>query len=489
MSDLIRTYQTRIHVEESLDKILASYAELFAQVEHHLFKAKVLNCNPNTCKSDFLKRFGITARQYNACYLVLQGKIDSIKERRNLQIVDLEEKIKLSETKIKKIKSPFTIHQKKRALSHLQSKLTKLKMDKTQNTVRLCFGSKKLFRSQFSLQDNGFSTHAEWKRAWNKARNSEFFVLGSKDEISGNQSCSAFLQDDGKLTLRLRLPNAFASQYGTYLLIPDVKFAYGQKEILAALLAKQALCYRFKCDEKGWRIFVSVSIARAPLITEEKLGRIGIDINSDHLSLVETDRFGNPLHKQTIPLNLYGKSSNQAKALIGEACKKAVEVAQATKKPIVLEKLNFRQKKISLRENTPSYARMLSSFAYSTILTHIKSKAQSEGIGIQEVNPAYTSIIGRVKFSKRYGLSVHHAAALVIARRSLRFSEKLPSRLTDIPDGRGGYVALSLPVRNRDEHVWTLWRKLSKKLSAVLAAHFRAMKNRSMSPFKTACAM
>ena len=132
---------------------------------------------------------------------------------------------------------------------------------------------------------------------------------------------------------------------------------------------------------------------------------------------------------------------------------------------------------------------MLSSFAYGSILTHIKSGAHKQGIEIKEVNPAYTSIIGRVKFSKRYGLTIHHAAALAIARRSVRFSEKLPSRLTDIPDGRGGHVALPVPVRNRAEHVWTSWRKLGKKLSVELAAHFLAIKNRSLSPLKTAYAM
>ena len=245
------TYQTRISNDEPSDKILSSYAGLFAKVEHHLFKAKTLDVDSNTCKRDFLKRFGITGRQYNACNSVLQGKIDSIKERRTLQITDLEEKIRISEDKIKKMKSPFTIHQKKRRINNLKHKLAQLKTDKAQNIVRLCFGSKKLFHAQFFLQENGFSNHDEWKNGWNKARSSEFFVLGSKDEINGNQSCSASLQDDGSLTLRLRLPTAFKEQYGPYLSIPNVKFAYGHKNILAALLAKQAICYRFKNDEKG----------------------------------------------------------------------------------------------------------------------------------------------------------------------------------------------------------------------------------------------
>jgi IS605 OrfB family transposase len=482
----MRSYQTRFFTDDTLYQTLTCYAQLFSQIEHHLFKAKIANVDPNACKRDFLKKFGITGRQYNACYAILQGKIDSIKESMHLRIAQLEEKIKASETKIKRIRKPFSIHQKKRYLNNLKNKLTRLKLDRDQNIIRLCFGSKKLFRAQFALEENGFSSHDEWKIAWQKARSSEFFVLGSKDETAGNQSCTACIQENNKLSLRLRLPDSL--KLGSYITIPDIYFTYGHQNIIAALHNKQAISYRFKRDDKGWRIFASVHVEAAPIVTNEQFGRIGIDINSDHLSLVETDRFGNPIRKETHSLYLNGKSTNQTKALIGEASKKIVEEAKKAKKPIVLEKLDFQQKKASLREKRTSFARMLSSFAYSSILTYLKSRAQKEGVEIQEVNPAYTSIIGRVKFSKRYGLSIHHAAALVIARRSLRFSEKPASSLKDIPDGRGGHVALSLPARNRDEHVWTFWRRLGKKLSAVLAAHFQAMKNRSMSSCKTACA-
>lgn len=40
------------------------------------------------------------------------------------------------------------------------------------------------------------------------------------------------------------------------------------------------------------------------------------------------------------------------------------------------------------------------------------------------VNPAYSSVIGRHKFARRYGISGHLAAALVIARRAQGFSER-----------------------------------------------------------------
>jgi len=71
---------------------------------------------------------------------------------------------------------------------------------------------------------------------------------------------------------------------------------------------------------------------------------------------------------------------------------------------------------------------------------------------VHEVNPAYTSVIGQYKFKDRYGLSAHNAAALVIGRRFLGFSETLPSQL---------HGTLSLSVRNRDRHVWSKWAAVS----------------------------
>jgi hypothetical protein len=217
------SYQTRPFIMDSLFRILVSYAKLFAEIEHHLFKAKVLGIDPNACKRDFLQRFGITGRQYNACQVILQGKMDAIKEGRLLQISLLEEKIKRLEAKIKRIRNAFTAHHKKRYLNHLKEKLENLKADRDRGTIRLCFGSKKLFNAQFNLEANGFSSHEEWKQEWEEKRSSEFFILGSKSETGGNQSCTAFLQEDGKLSLRLRLPDSLG--FGPYVIIPDVYFA------------------------------------------------------------------------------------------------------------------------------------------------------------------------------------------------------------------------------------------------------------------------
>jgi len=65
--------------------------------------------------------------------------------------------------------------------------------------------------------------------------------------------------------------------------------------------------------------------------------------------------------------------------------------------------------------------------AYTQIIATLKARAHDAGLEVITRNPAYTSVIGRAKFAERYGLGVHHAAALVIARRALNLSER-PNR-------------------------------------------------------------
>src|SRR6185295_11621124 len=437
-----------------------------------------------------------TARQFNSCRVQIEGKIDSIHELRKQQIIERRNHIQSLEEKIKKQRNKKArasqLHQKMRRLSRLQAKQRKLEQDHEEKKIRLCFGSKKLFQEQFYLEENGLHCHKEWKEKWQKARNSSFFLLGSKDETAGNQSCKATLEQDDTISLQLRLPDAFITKE-KYLTIHNVTFAYGHNEIVANLkncaLRNQlqrennpeyknygvALSYRFQRDEKGWRLFVSTPLCPPPSITRKELGAIGVDINADHLAVTETDRFGNPIRHEVISLVSYGKTKDEALALIGDASCTIVNWAITSKKPIVLEKLNFQEKKSALRESaTAKQARLLSSFSYSKIKEFLLSRAFRHGVEVAEVNPAYTSVIGRVKFATRYGLSIHTAAALAIARRFLGVSERLPRREDKIPDGKGGHVTFPLPERIRGKHVWHHWRQVKKKLSAVPAAQVLA---------------
>ena len=178
-----------------------------------------------------------------------------------------------------------------------------------------------------------------------------------------------------------------------------------------------------------------------------------------------------------VPLVTYGKSHHQAEALIGDAVAGVVGYARGAGKPLVVEKLDFRQKKAVLEGESRKYARMLSSFSYGKVKAYFLSRGYREGVEIIEVNPAYSSVVGRVKFMERYGLTVHQAAALVLARRYLGCSERIPSRWV-CPVGNGVHVAFTVPVRKRVKHVWTYWGAIAGQLRPALAAQHRLGKRR-----------
>ena len=353
----------------------------------------------------------------------------------------------------------------------------------------MCFGSKKLFHAQFHLRENGFACHAEWKQAWSEARSHQFFVLGSKDETAGCQSCVARSSEDGNYGLRLRLPNAI----GKYVVLTGVRFAYGQKQWEESLVCGRAISYRFLRDSKGWRVFVSTAATRVERITDQRLGAIGIDMNPDQLVVAELDRFGNFVGGEHLPCVTYGKTREQAKAMVGDTVKQAMEAAVQSRKPIVLEGLEFGKKKAALENEGSGRARMLSSFAYHQTMQYLKAAAFRAGVEVMQVNPAYTSTLGTVNYAVRCGISIHQGAAIAIARRGLGLSERPAARVARLPTRQGGHVTLPLPARNRSKPVWSFWSQVSRQIRAALAAPVRLLpKTAGSTPaslcFQTPCA-
>ena len=189
--------------------------------------------------------------------------------------------------------------------------------------------------------------------------------------------------------------DCLANQHGKYLVIEGVRFAYGHEQMLAALQSNanyaayrrehgekaaratnlgQAISYRFKRDAKGWRVFATTRMMDVPVVTDRKRGTIGVDLNADHLAVAETNGSGNYVNAWRMPLVTYGKSTHQAEALIGDAVASVVQYAKEVGKPVVIEKLDFRQKKAALEGESRKYSRMLSSFSYGKIKAYFISR-------------------------------------------------------------------------------------------------------------------
>ena len=503
---MILTFQTRVSAYAGLDRAagdaaLSAYGELYGRVQRKLFADVASGRSAASLKSAYLRQYLIPARMFNGVRVSLDGKVASVRKQQKLRADSLGRRIARAQGQIADAAHRGRwdqVHQKKRRLAGLRFRLAELEADMATGRVRLCFGSKRLWRKQRNLAENGYASHAEWLRDWRETRSDEFFVLGSRDETAGCHLCVASVADNGSLTLRLRMPDCLSDEHGKHLTIEGVRFAYGHEQALAALQSNaeyaqhrrehgekaartsglgRAISYRFKRDGKGWRVFVSTQMMDVPVVTDRGRGAIGVDLNADHLAVCETDASGNYINAFSVPLVTYGKTIHQAEALTGDAVARVVTYAREAGKPIVIERLDFQHKKAALEGESRRYSRMLSSFSYGKIKAYFLSRGHREGVEVHQVNPAFSSIIGRVKFMERYGLSVHQAAGLVLARRLLGCSERIP-RQRVCPVGNGVRVTFFAPARKRVKHVWTHWGGVLGQLRPALAAQHRLGKRR-----------
>ncbi|TLX16469.1 IS200/IS605 family element transposase accessory protein TnpB [Rhizobium sp. MHM7A] len=370
---------------------------------------------------------------------------------------------------------PFNLHQHRRKLSSLKCQLRRAE-ERTEKP-RICFGAKNLFRQQFDLEANGFKSHAEWKETWRKARTSSFAFVGVANMAGGNEVARLKLRKDGLFNLELRLPPGIRTSSQSYITFRKISFNQGHDKIIAALARQQPLTVRFVRDEISWKIHVTIDQPTTPGKFDDSRGCLGIDLNADSVALTLVDRFGNPIRSWTIPMVTHGLSSDQALDLTRKVAKQIIDLAREYDVTIAAEDLDFATKKAQLTsDSSPRYARMLSSFGYSSFQRALASACARNAVYPRQVNPAFTSLIGRTKFARRYGLSVHTAAALSIARRAMGFSERMPKPIEGkiiLPLDNGDHVTLPRPARIAGRHVWSQWRTLNVRYKAALAAHRR----------------
>ena len=341
----------------------------------------------------------------------------------------------------------WKIYSKQRRLGMLRTKLERVKATKP----RLIFGGRKLWNAQFNLEANGYQSHEQWLAGWQKYRDSQFYFVGSKDETAGCQVCQ--LSEDG--ALKIRVPAALESEFGKYVQAENIQFAYGQTDIDWTLQNQKSISYRFARKDGKWYIFATVDRPDIPYQSHRHHGMLAADLNPNCIGWVYCDAEGNLKAQSQFPINVQDKTTNQTKALIGDACAQIVLLAQTFGCPITIERLDFDYKKISMREQGVRYSRMLSNFAYSCFDSMLASRCERFGIELIHANPAYSSLIGLVKYQAMYGMNSATAAALVLARRAMRLSERCPANYTRC-----------LPV-DKHRHVWSFWAAFKKKLAGV----------------------
>ena len=416
-------------------------------IYYNFLNRKLLNdiINNNTSKDyiNFLKRnyiakYKIPGRIFNSLLFNCKGILKSQERLIKLNIKNDKNKIKKLINKIKKVSKillkgyrkskkdivlPHEIKIYNRNIFLWKLKINKLKTKKYKK-FPLC-GSRNFYKKQWN-----YVSHDSWLTEWRRKRNCNLFLVGSSDETLGNQLCQ---YKDNKLYLRL--PYLLESNSLKIIELP-VKF-YSDKEnkninyynyFREAIDNHIAVSYRFiKRENNKWYVLASFSLERD--VNSNMSGYIGIDVNYELLATSDIDHKGNFVGFKNYSYNSLG-TTDQHRNELSLIVKDIVYRAKTLNKAVVVEDLDLSKCKYS---NSKDINRKVSSISYNTFFNLLYSKCLKNNVLLKIVNPAYTSIIGKYKYSKIYGIGVHNAAALVIARRgNFYYREKIPNLLNRI---------------------------------------------------------
>ena len=344
----------------------------------------------------------------------------------------------------------------------LKSKINKIivlkkELKQLENSSRLhiCFGSKKLFNAQYHLKENGYNSHAEWLADWQKKRGGRFYCIG-KSVAGGGTMIKVSHQGGEDFIATVTLPRFMQNEHGQVLKIPFVvnEDRRGRKSSLIYALQNQKpitiQVFRREHKKNQWYIHLTTYIQEIPITTSRNNGCIGVDFNRDSIEWAYISQDGNLQDIGSIDYKWEGFSSGHRLVMMRNLVVKLSQLAFNYQCPIAIESLDFGKKKASMSEASKAYNYMLSNLSTGMFRETLESRCIRFGIELIKVNPAFTSVIGMIKFMGRYGLNSGTAAAMTIARRAMGHSERSP-------------LCLVRP-EERAKHPWTTWNRVARFL-------------------------
>ncbi len=276
----------------------------------------------------------------------------------------------------------------------------------------IIFGGKKLFHTS---QKDPLA-----KIEWNHHRTNGIYCVGEQNrqgnanlrlfyDINTNHFSFSMLVDRGTRNERLSAP----------LYVPPTFQKYFKRSAQGQL----AYSVRVLKSPKKAHFRVLVSIKHVNSTCSNNNGIAGLDLNPIGIAVTLLHSDGNYRKSKwfSCPKLLSARTHKRHLAL-GTMIKEIFTWIQAHQiNTISLEALKFTKQYGACR----TFNRVKSNFMYQKMHTTIYSQAHRARVKIRAINPAYTSVIGELKYRQRYGLNAHQAAAVVIGRRGLGLNDKL----------------------------------------------------------------
>jgi len=308
-------------------------------------------------------------------------------------------------------------------------------IEREQNPKKLVFGSRELFEQLKKKHLTG-KRRDELRQRWEERRHGILCSRGDKSK-QGNVNLR-LVNLNNQWHLRINLGN------GDYVWAKVIRSATRKTDKWIGFISD--LEYAGKTDKwfpytvrlklRNGKVYAQFSREeKFPEVTVTKdNGVIGIDINAYpfHLALVHTAKDGNLEKYERISLDkLLEGNSDKREYLSWQTAHQVLEIAKRERKALVVENLE-KLPKGKRGDGLPKLRQKLQKWVYKAFLQKIEIVAKRNGIQIIKVNPAYTSIIGKLKYAPLYNIDKDTAGAYVIARRGLGFKERLPKNYRKI---------------------------------------------------------
>jgi len=313
--------------------------------------------------------------------------------------------------------------------SYIKSAIYKAKQYPTDKPV--VFGSRRLFEKLCKNHLTG-KARERLRKQWRELRQGTLISIGSKSKEDKGNRLLRFEDKDEQLHLRITIGNR-EFIYAKVLREPSNsrdKWITFMLMLLESWQTKNYFAYTVELKLRDGEVYGSVSfeIPTPEVKYTKENGVIAVDTNASpiHLAIAEVSKTGELLSYQTISLhNLLGLSQNSKDHQEWILAHQIVDIAIQKNKAIAIENLK-KLEKGRRGDGKAKLRKILHQWNARKFLQKLKRVAMLKGVEVVEVNPAYTSIIGMLKYALQLNIDKDIAGAYVIGRRALGFKEDTP---------------------------------------------------------------
>jgi IS605 OrfB family transposase len=311
--------------------------------------------------------------------------------------------------------------------SYIKSAIYKAKQYPTDKLV--VFGGKRLFEKLCKNHLTG-KAREKLKKQWKEQRQGTLISIGSKSD-RGNR-LTRFEDLNEQLYLRITTGNR-EFIYAKVLREPSNskdKWLTFMAMLLESWQTQNYFAYTVELKLRDGEVYGSLSfeLPTPEVRYTKENGVIAIDTNASpiHLAIAEVSKTGELLSYQTISLHhLLGLSQNSKDHQEWILAHQIVDLAIQKGKAIAVE--NLKKLKRGMRgDGKAELRKRLHQWNAKKFMQKLKRVAMIKGVEVIEVNPAYTSVIGMLKYAPQLNIDKDIAGAYVVGRRALGFKEDIP---------------------------------------------------------------